>query len=208
MRIGIVGTGNIGGALAAHFARAGHEVAVSNSRGPESLAELVAALGPAARALAVEEAMRFGDAIAVAIPLGRVAELPADAAAGKVVIDANNYYASRDGQIAELDDDRTTSSELLQRHLRGARVVKAFNTMRAQHLRDLGRPAGDPQRLALPISGDDDEAKRLVAGLIDEIGFDAVDAGSLAEGGRKHQPGSAAYGVDLTADELRAALRR
>jgi predicted dinucleotide-binding enzyme len=207
MRIGIVGTGNIGGALAGHFARAGHEVAVSNSRGPESLADLVGALGPRARALAVEEAMRFGDAIVVAIPLGRVAELPADAAGGKVVIDANNYYASRDGQIAELDEDRTTSSELVQRHLRGSRVVKAFNTMRAQHLRELGRPAGDPRRLAIPISGDDEDSKRLVAGLIDGIGFDAVDAGSLAGGGRKHQPGAAAYGVDLTADELRAALR-
>src|SRR5262245_103528 len=115
MRIGIVGAGNIGGTLAGHFARAGHEVAVSNSRGPESLADLVAALGPGASALAVEEAMRFGDVIVVAIPLGRVGDLPADAAAGKVVIDANNYYASRDGQIAELEDDSTTSSELVQR---------------------------------------------------------------------------------------------
>src|SRR5262245_26157262 len=202
MRIGIVGAGNIGGTLAAHFAAAGHDVAIANSRGPETLADLPAGVRP----VTVDEALRFGEVAVVAIPLHAVEALPADAAAGKVVIDANNYYASRDGNVAELDDDGTTSSELLQRRLRGSRVVKAFNTMRAQTLRDAGRPAGDPQRLAIPISGDDPEAKGMVAALIDEIGFDAVDAGTLAEGGRKHQPGAAAYGAELTAPELRARL--
>jgi 8-hydroxy-5-deazaflavin:NADPH oxidoreductase len=204
MRIGIVGAGNIGGTLAGHFAAAGHEVALANSRGPETLGDLPVGVRP----VTADEALRFAEVAVVAIPLHAVAALPADAAAGKVVVDANNYYASRDGNVAELDGDRTTSSELLQGHLRGSRVVKAFNTMRAQTLRDAGRPAGDPERLAIPISGDDPEAKRVVIGLIDEIGFDAVDAGSLAEGGRKHQPGAAVYGAELTAPELRSALGR
>jgi hypothetical protein len=208
MRIGIVGAGNIGGTLAGHFARAGHEVAIGNSRGRETLESLVADLDGPARAVTADEALRFGEVAVVATPLRAIAALPADAAVGKVVIDANNYYASRDGRIAELDDDRTTSSELLQGHLRGSRVVKAFNTMRAQTLREGGRPAGDPDRLAIPISGDDADAKRIVAGLIDGIGFDAVDAGTLAEGGRRQQPGAPAYGAELTADELRAALGR
>jgi predicted dinucleotide-binding enzyme len=206
MRIGVVGAGHIGGTLAALFVRAGHEVAVANSRGPETLAELVASIGPGADAHTAADAMRFGEAVVVSIPLFRYPELPADGVAGKVVMDTNNYYPSRDGHIAALDDDVTTSSELLAAHLRGARVVKAFNAIYWQRLRDEGRPAGDPQRLGIPISGDDPQAKALVARLIDEIGFDAVDAGTLAEGGRRHQVGAAVYGADLTGAELRAAL--
>jgi predicted dinucleotide-binding enzyme len=160
----------------------------------------------ARRATTAEDAARFGDVVVVSVPFGRYLELPNDGVAGKVVIDTNNYYPSRDGHFEELDSDRTTSSELLQTHLSGARVVKAFNAIYWNHLRDLGRPSGDPQRIGIPISGDDKESKRIVAELIDDIGFDAVDAGTLAEGGRKHQPGSPVYAEDLRAEELRARL--
>ena len=206
MRIGIIGAGHIGGTLAKLFVDAGHEVAVSNSRGPETLSSLVAELGGRAQATSAAEVERFGDVIVVSIPLGRYREVPTDAVAGKVVIDTNNYYPQRDGHFEELDGDRTTSSELLQGHLPDARVVKAFNAIQWTRLRDDCRPAGDPERLGIPISGDDEEAKRTVAELIDEIGFDPVDAGTLAEGGRKHQPGSPAYTDGLHTEELRARL--
>jgi len=207
MRIGIVGAGNIGGTLAGHFTRAGHEVAVSNSRGPETLQDLVAELGERARAVTPPEAIEFGEIVVVSVPFGRFRELPPEHAEGKVVIDTNNYYPNRDGHFEELDTDRTTSSELLQAHMKGARVVKAFNAIYWGRLRDLGRPAGDPERIGIPISGDDEKAKRIVAGLIDEIGFEAVDAGTLAEGGRQHQPGTPVYTADLRAPELRDQLR-
>ena len=202
MRIGIIGAGHIGGTLAARFVAAGHEVAVSNSRGPETLAGLVEGAQP----MTVGDAERFGEVVVVSIPLGRYREVPTDAVEGKVVIDTNNYYPQRDGDIPELDDDSTTSSELLQTHLPGARVVKAFNAIVWTKLRDDGRPAGDPDRLGIPISGDDEQAKRTVAELIDEIGFDAVDAGTLAEGGRRHQVGARAYTQGLPTAELRARL--
>jgi 8-hydroxy-5-deazaflavin:NADPH oxidoreductase len=206
MRIGIIGTGHIGGTLARHFVDVGHEVAVSNSRGPETLARLVEELDGRAQAMTAAEAARFGEVVVVSVPFGRYRELPTDAVAGKVVIDTNNYYARRDGRFEELDSDRTTSSELLQAHLSGARVVKAFNAIVWTRLRDDGRRAGDVERVGIPISGDDEQAKRTVADLIDEIGFDAIDAGTLAEGGRKHQPGSAAYTEGLHTEELRARL--
>ena len=208
MRIGIIGVGHIGGTLARLFAAAGHEVAVSNSRGPETLGDLVTDLGPAAHAVTASDATAFGDVVVVSVPFGRYRELPADGVAGKIVVDTNNYYPSRDGAFAELDTDRSTSSELLAAHLAGARVVKAFNAMYWEHLRDRGRPAGDPERLAIPISGDDPDAKQTVTGLIDQIGFDAVDAGRLGGGGRRHQPGSPAYGVSTTAKELEGILPR
>jgi predicted dinucleotide-binding enzyme len=206
MDIGIVGAGKIGGSLARHFVRAGHEVAVSNSRGPETLRGLVAEIGGGVWAVTAEEAARFGEVVVVSIPFGRYRELPTDGLDGKVVIDTNNYYPGRDGHFDELDDDRTTSSELLQAHLSGARVVKAFNAIHSGSLRDLARLSGNPERIGIPISGDDEEAKRTVAELIDEIGFDAVDAGTLAEGGRKHQPGSPVYTRNLSTHELRARL--
>ena len=206
MRIGIIGVGHIGGTLARLFVGAGHEVAVSNSRGPETLASLVDELGDRAQAMTPAEAEQFGDVVVVSVPFGRYRELPTEALAGKVVIDTNNYYPQRDGHFEELDSDRTTSSELLQAHLPGARVVKAFNAIPWMRLRDDGRPAGDPERLGIPISGDDEGAKRTVAELIDQIGFDPVDAGMLAEGGRKHQPGAPAYTEGLRTGELRARL--
>ena len=138
--------------------------------------------------------------------MGRYREVPAADVAGKVVIDTGNYYPQRDGHIEELDSDRTTSSELLQAHLPGAHVVKAFNAIQWMRLRDDGHPAGDPERLGIPISGDDEGAKRTVAELIDEIGFDPVDAGLLAEGGRKHQAGGPAYTLGVPTPELRALL--
>jgi 8-hydroxy-5-deazaflavin:NADPH oxidoreductase len=206
MRTGIIGSGKIGGTLARRFVDAGHEVAVSNSRGPETLAVLVEELGPLAQAMTAQEAARFGELVVVSVPFGRYRELPTEAVAGKVVIDTNNYYPQRDGHFEELDSDRTTSSELLQAHLPDARMVKAFNAILWSRLRDDGRPAGDPERLGIPISGDDEESKRIVATLIDEIGFDPVDAGMLAEGGRKHQPGTPAYTNGLATTELRALL--
>lgn len=206
MRIGIVGAGHIGGTLAGHFVAAGHEVAVSNSRGPETLAGLVEELGGGAQALTAAEAAQFGDVVVVSVPFGRYGELPTEGVAGKVVVDTNNYYPQRDGHFEELDSDRTTSSELLQAHLSDARVVKAFNAIHWRRLRDDGRPAGDSERVGIPISGDDEPAKRTVAELIDQIGFDPVDAGTLADGGRKHQPGSPAYTEGLHTGELRARL--
>jgi predicted dinucleotide-binding enzyme len=206
MRIGIIGAGHIGGTLARLSVDAGHEVAVSNSRGPETLAGLVGELGGRARAVTAAEAERFGEVVVVSVPFGRYRELPTEAVSGKVVIDTNNYYPRRDGQFQELDSDRTTSSELLQAHLPTARVVKAFNAIQWTRLRDDGRRAGDPERLGIPISGDDEEAKRTVAELIDQIGFDPVDAGTLAQGGRKHQVGAPAYTQGLPTAELRARL--
>ena len=128
--------------------------------------------------MTAEDAARFGDVVVVSVPFGRYLELPTDGVAAKVVIDTNNYYPGRDGHFEELDSDRTTSSELLQAHLSGARVVKAFNAIHWESLRELGRPSGDPQRIGIPISGDDEKAKRIAADLIDQIGFDAVDAGT------------------------------
>ena len=208
MRIGVIGSGRIGTAVARQFVRAGHEVAIANSRGPESLGGLVAELGSAARAASVEEAAQFGELVVVAIPLGRIDELPPQPFAGKIVIDANNYYPERDGEIAELDRGETTSSELLARHLGRARVVKAFNTMNFRPLGSDGRPSAPrAERLALFVAGDDADAKRRVMELIEEIGFAALDTGSLADGGRRQQPGSPIYTTqELTGAEARAKL--
>jgi 8-hydroxy-5-deazaflavin:NADPH oxidoreductase len=207
MRIGVIGSGNIGSAAAHQFTSAGHEVVIANSRGPESLADLVDELGPNAHAGTVEEAAELGDPVLVAIPLGRIGELPPEPFAGKVVIDANNYYASRDGEIPELESDETTSSELLTRQLPGAKVIKAFNTMYARTLRDgARRDAPVDERLALFVAGDDPEAKQRVMELIEEIGFAPIDTGSLAEGGRRQQPGSSIYTEEITGAEARERI--
>lgn len=206
MRIGIIGAGRIGGTLAQLLVNAGHEVAVSNSRGPETLGDLVTALGSSGQAMTTEGAAEFGELVVVSIPLCHYRDVPVEPLAGKVVVDTNNYYPDRDGHIEALDKGTTTSSELLQDHLPGARVVKAFNAIYWERLANLGQPPDSSDRLAIPISGDDDEAKATVAGLIDEIGFDAIDVGDLAGGGVLHQPGAAIYNVALTATQLLQAL--
>ena len=196
---GFIGSGNIGSTVARLAIAAGHDVVMSNSRGPETLAALVDELGPHARASTPSEAASGSDVVVVTIPLKAYREVPVDALAGKVVIDTMNYYPGRDGQIEALDEHRTTSSELLQAHLAGARVVKAFNNIYFEHLAALARPSGDPERSALTIAGDDPAAKAAVTALLDEIGYDAVDLGPLAEGWRV-EPDSAAYGVMYAAD--------
>ena len=206
MRIGFIGAGHIGGTLARHFIEAGHEVAISNSRGPETLQTLVAELGKRAHAMTPAQAAAFGDIVVVSIPFGNYKDIPADALDAKTVVDTNNYYPDRDGHFAELDADRITSSELLQTHLPRARVVKAFNTQYARDLAKKGRPSGAGKRVAIPIAGDDEEAKQTVARLIDQVGFDVVDEGTLAQGGRHLQPGSPIYGASLTREEIQEHL--
>lgn len=206
MRIGVIGSGKIGSTAARLFARAGHQVAIANSRGPETLSDLVEEIGENATAATLEEAATFGEAVLVAIPFGAYRDLPADALGGRVAIDAMNYYPSRDGNLAELDDDSTTSSELLAAHVSNAKVVKAFNTMNWQVLGERGKPGGGGDRLAIFIAGDDADAKSLIAGLIDDIGFVPVETGDLAEGGRRQQPGSPIYNQPVTESEARGVL--
>lgn len=206
MKIGIIGAGRMGATLARHFANAGHDVAISNSRGPESLRELQAELGDRVRALTPEKAARFGELVVVAIPFKAYKDVPAQELAGKVVIDVNNYFPDRDGHFDELDNDRTTSSEMLAQHLDGAYVVKAFNAIGADSLRNKACPGAATGHIGIPISGDDLAAKQEVDDLIAEIGFDGVDAGTLAEGGRKHQPGTPVFVEDLPSEELAARI--
>ena len=206
MRIGIVGAGNIGGTTARLLARAGHQVAVSNSRGPETLAPLVEELGPAARAATVEEAARFGEVVLLAVPWRSPEALPpAELLEGKIVIDAMNPYAEGGG-LTDLGD--STSSEETQKRLPGARLVKAFNTIWFQHLGTRGRTDLPlDERHAVFIAGDDAEAKATVSRLIEEIGFAPVDTGGLREGGRRQQPGTALYNKVLTGAEARALVQ-
>lgn len=192
--IGLIGSGNIGGTLARLAVAAGYDVVLSNSRGPETLSDLVSELGSRARAATVDEAAQAGELVVVSIPLKAYASVPVEPLAGKVVVDTNNYYPERDGQIPELDDDSTTSSELLQRHLPTAKVVKGFNNIFFRHLAELPRPAGAADRTALPIAGDDTGAKAALVDFLDTIGYDSVDAGPLAEG-RRFQPGTPVYGA-------------
>ena len=203
--IGIIGAGHIGGTLARLAVAAGYEVVVSNSRGPETLVDLVAELGDSARAGTVDEAADAGDVTIVTIPLRNYRDVPVAPLAGKIVIDTNNYYPQRDGQIAELDSEATTSAELLQAHLPTSKVVKAFNHITSADLGTHGSPSGTPGRRALAIAGDDAEAKGRVAHLIDKLGYDVDDVGPLAEGWRI-QPNTPGYGPRLDAVELAAAL--
>jgi 8-hydroxy-5-deazaflavin:NADPH oxidoreductase len=208
MRIGIIGAGMIGGSLAALFGERGHDVLLSNSRGPHTLRDQVATLPATVRAETVEDAARGGDVVVLAIPLYRFTDLPADAFAGKIVVDAGNYYPSRDGVLPQLESGQTTSSEIVAGHLNGARVVKAFNTIYFQNLRDDGRPdVPDDDRVAIPLAGDDAEAKSVVAERIHEIGFAPVDTGSLAEG-RRQEPGTPVYGQVVSPAEARKLLAR
>lgn len=206
MRIGIVGAGSIGRALAERFSAAGHEVMLSNSRGPDSLAGVVASIEGDVRAGTVEDAVRFGEVVALAIPLRAIRDLPPEPFAGRTVIDANNYYPQRDGAFAELEEGRTTSSELLASLLPGAAVVKAFNTLWFRKLLDASRPDRPAEeRLGIPVAADDPGAKGVVLDLIDRIGFAGVDAGTLAEG-RHLEPGAPLSGVAAPPARLRELL--
>jgi 8-hydroxy-5-deazaflavin:NADPH oxidoreductase len=203
--IGLIGAGHIGSQVAKLAVSHGYDVVISNSRGPETLSDLIRELGPRARAATPEEAAKAGDIVVVTIPLKNYQRVPVAPLAGKVVIDTNNYYPQRDGHIRELDDESTTVSELLQAHLPASKVVKAFNHIYAAQLTTDGTPAGTPNRRALVIAGDDAGAKTTVTRLLDQFGFDVVDAGPLKEGWRiqRDTPG---YGPRRNADELRRDL--
>jgi hypothetical protein len=191
MNIGIIGAGNIGANVAWLFADDGQKVAVSNSRGPESLASLVKEIGTNARAATVEDVASFGEVVLVVIPVWLYESLPAGPLSGKIVVCAMNNYAGRDRRI---DFGDLTSSELLARHLPDARVVKAFNAMYYEELRTEGHRSGG-DRLVLFVAGDDEEAKTVVSRLIEEIGLEPLNAGFLGDGGCKQQPSSPIYTV-------------
>lgn len=216
--LGFIGSGHIGSTVARLSVAAGYSVVMSNSRGPQTLIDLVAGLGPLARAAASEEAASEGDLVVVTIPLRAYRSIPAAALAGKPVLDTCNYYPERDGQIPELDNGSLTSSELLQQHLASARVVKVFNNIFYQHLMSLARPADAAERSFLPIAGDDADAKAQVSAFLGDVGYGTVDAGPLADSWRQ-QPGTPVYGAPYgafsnpagtPADEaiIRAALAR
>jgi predicted dinucleotide-binding enzyme len=206
MKIGIIGAGNIGGTLTRRLSALGHQVFVANSRGPEALAGLARETG--AKATTVRDAARSGEAVIVTIPQAKIRDLPKDLFAGVpdnvVVIDTGNYYPQqRDGRIGEIEDGMVESRWV--EHQLGRRVVKAFNNIYAQHLMERGRPAGSPGRIALPVAGDDPRAKQVVLRLIDELGFDGVDAGALDESWRQ-QPATPVYATDFDAAGVRRAL--
>jgi predicted dinucleotide-binding enzyme len=206
LRIGIIGAGNIGGALTRRLTALGHKVSVANSRGPETLADLAAETG--ATAVSVTDAARDKDLVIVTIPQKNVPDLPADlfreTAADTVVVDTGNYYPrQRDGRIDGIEGG-LTESRWVEQQL-GRPVVKVFNNIYAQHLQDRGKPAGTAGRIALPVAGDDEAAKARVLHLVDELGFDGVDAGGLDESWRQ-QPGTPVYAQDFDADGVRRAL--
>jgi 8-hydroxy-5-deazaflavin:NADPH oxidoreductase len=203
--IGIIGAGRIGSQIARLAVANGYNVVISNSRGPDTLSTLIAELGPKARAATAIEAAEAGEIVVVSVPLKNYRKVPVEPLAGKIVIDTDNYYPERDGHIPELDNETTTTSELLQAHLPTSKVVKAFNHIYAAALTTDGQPAGAKNRRALVIAGDDKDAKARVTHLLDQFGFDTVDAGPLREGWRiqRDTPG---YGPRRTAEELRRDL--
>lgn len=205
MKIGIIGAGHIGGTLTRRFRALGHDVVVANSRGPETLADLAAATG--ARAVTVKEAARADDLVVITIPLKSIPKLPRDLWAGTaddvVIVDTGNYYPQRDGLIKEIESG-TTESRWTSKQL-GRPVIKAFNNIYAKHLLELGKPRGAPGRIALPVAGDDAASKKVVMDLVDQIGFDPVDAGSLDESW-KQQPATPVYAADFDSAGVRRAL--
>ncbi|HEX6926325.1 MAG TPA: NAD(P)-binding domain-containing protein [Longimicrobiaceae bacterium] len=205
MKIGIIGAGMIGGTLARRLTALGHEVSIANSRGPETLKELAAETG--ARPVTVHEAARSGEVVVVTIPQGRIPDLPKDLFEGVpedvVVVETGNYYPARDGRIEALEAGMP-ESRWVSNHL-GRPVVKAFNNIYYRSLLEKGRPAGDPNRVGLPVAGDRERDKQIVLRLIDELGFDRVDAGTLDESWRQ-QPGTPVYVADLNAEGVRRAL--
>ena len=214
--LGLIGSGLIGSTVARLAVDAGFDVVLSNSRGPETLADLAAELGPQARAASGAEAAAAGDLVLVSVPLLAYPSLPATALAGKTVLDTGNYYPQRDGQIAALDERSLTDTEYLAQYLRGARVVKVFNNIFYKHLQNLARPAEAADRSYLPVAADDGDAKVSVVAFLDAIGYGAVDDGALVESWRQ-QPGTPVYaspygefenekGTPAGADVIRAAL--
>jgi len=203
--IGLIGAGHIGSQIARLAIAHNYDVVISNSRGPETLLDLVKELGPRARAATPVDAAKAGDIVVVTVPLKNYRSVPVEALAGKIVVDTNNYYPQRDGQIPELDNESTTTAELLQAHLPKSKVVKAFNHIYAGELTKHGQPAGIPNRRALVIAGNDASAKATVTRMLDAFGFDTVDAGPLEEGWRiqRDTPG---YGPRRNAEELRRDL--
>jgi predicted dinucleotide-binding enzyme len=205
MKIGIIGAGHIGGTLTRRLTALGHQVSVANSRGPQTLTDLARETG--ATPVTSSEAARGNDLVIIAIPEGRVPELPEDLFAGVpddvAVVETGNYYPQRDGRIAEIEDGMP-ESRWVERQV-GRPVIKAFNNIYARDLMEAGKPAGSPGRIALPVAGDDAAAKGKVLQLIDELGFDGVDAGGLDESWRQ-QPGTPVYATNLDADGVRRAL--
>lgn len=206
-RVGFIGAGHIGSNVARGLVARGHEVILSNSRGPETLAELVAELGPLASAATPYEAAEAGDLYVVAIPFKALEAVPVAPLAGKIVLDANNYYWERDGRIAALDEKRATTSGLLQEHLPESRVAKAFNHIRWDQILTHGTPAGTPDRRALATSSDFADASQFVVDLYDAFGFDAVEIGPLSDSWRveRDQP---AYASRQNREQLVANLAR
>src|ERR1700733_1023481 len=206
MRIGIIGAGEIGSTLTRRFTALGHQVSVANSRGPESLADLAAETG--AKAVSVVEAARSGEVVIVTIPERNIPDLPGDLFAATpdsvVIVDTGNYYPrQRDGRIEAIEAGTTESRWVAQQLNRPG--IKAFNTIHAQHLLEFGQPKGTPGRIALPVAGDDQEAKIVILQLVDELGFDGVDAGTLDESWRQ-QPDTPVYGTNLDAEGVRRGL--
>lgn len=206
MRIGIIGAGHIGGTLTRRLSALGHQVFVANSRGPETLSGLASETG--ATPVSQPEAARSGEMVIVTIPMKNIPELPRDLFKGTfenvAVVDTCNYYPQqRDGRIAEIENGMPESRWVSQQI--GRPVIKAFNNIYAQHLMDLGKPAGTPGRIALPVAGDDPAAKQKVMQLVNELGFDAVDAGTLDDSWRQ-QPGTPVYTKDYDAAGVRRAL--
>ncbi|HET9040317.1 MAG TPA: NAD(P)-binding domain-containing protein [Gemmatimonadales bacterium] len=205
MKIGIIGAGQIGGTLARRLAALGHDVSIANSRGPETLAGLAGETG--ARPVTVEQAARAGDLVVITIPEKNIPRLPArlfdGVPAGVVVVDTGNYYPQRDGRIDAIERGTTESRWVADRL--GRPVVKAFNNIYARHLLERGKPRGAAGRIALPVAGDDRRAKEVVIRLLDELGFDGVDAGTLDESWRQ-QPGTPVYGTDFDAAGVAKAL--
>ncbi|MGN9821340.1 NADPH-dependent F420 reductase [Streptomyces sp. SD11] len=223
--LGIIGSGNIGSAVARLAVAADIDVVIANSRGPQSLKDLIEELGSRAMAGTVEEAACAGEATVLSVPLAAYRDLPAGLLTGRTVLDTGNYYPYRDGRIAALDSEAMTTAELEQQLLPGVLLVKAFNNILAHHIPQLARPAGAPDRSALPVAGDDRGAKARVADLIGRLGFEAVDAGTLDESWR-FEPEAGAYtriyladpdvpaerimqapAAPLPADKLQEALR-
>ncbi|MGB4135487.1 MAG: NAD(P)-binding domain-containing protein [Microbacterium sp.] len=203
--LGIIGAGNIGSSVARAAVAAGYDVVIANSRGPETLDALVAEFGPRARAATAAEAGAAGDAVVVAVPFHAIDDIPVEPLAGRIVLDTNNYYYERDGHIDALDRGETTTSEIVQRHLPTSKVAKAFSHIIAAQIVTDGTPAGTPDRRALATAGDDADAVAFVTRLYDDLGFDTVNIGSLAESWRVERD-RPAYVVRQNAAELEANL--